>query len=81
MLFFFSIIGFWGCEKESIFESQYTEYLDLETYEMSKMSEKDMEAIGQAIQRLDITKKNGLYQIRQSSGRQASMSEDLFEYV
>ena len=24
MLFFFSIIGFWGCEKESIFESQYT---------------------------------------------------------
>lgn len=48
---------------------------------MSKMSEKDMEAIGQAIQRLDITKKNGLYQIRQSSGRQVSMSEDLFEYV
>ena len=46
MLFFFSIIGFWGCEKESIFESQYTEYLDLETYEMSKMSVKDMETYG-----------------------------------
>lgn len=81
MLFFFSIIGFWGCEKENLFESQYAEYLDLESYEMSKMSEKDMETIGQAIQRLNITKNNGLYQIKQRSGRQFNMSEDLYEFV
>jgi len=81
MLFFFSIIGFWGCEKESIFESQYTEYLDLETYEMSKMSVKDMETYGQALQRLNIDKKNGLYRIKQTSGAQVNISEDLFDYI
>ncbi|MDR0602688.1 MAG: hypothetical protein LBG80_00110 [Bacteroidales bacterium] len=81
MLFFFSIIGFWGCEKESIFESQYTEYLDLETYEMSKMSVKDMETMGQALQRLNIYKKKGLYQIKQTSGAQVNISEDLFDYI
>ena len=48
---------------------------------MSKMSEKDMETIGQAIQRLNITKNNGLYQIKQRSGRQFNMSEDLYEFV
>lgn len=81
MLFFFSIIGFWGCEKESIFESQYTEYLDLETYEMSKMSVKDMETMGQALQRLNVDKKNGLYLIKQTSGGQVNISEDLFKYI
>jgi len=81
MLFFFSIIGFWGCEKESIFESQYTEYLDLETYEMSKMSVKDMETYVQALQRLNIDKKNGLYRIKQTSGAQVNISEELFKYI
>lgn len=81
MLFFFSIIGFWGCEKESLLESQYEEYLDLETYEMSKMSVKDMETISQALQRLNISKKNGLYEIKQTSGIQINVSEDLFEYI
>jgi len=81
MLFFFSIIGFWGCEKESIFESQYTEYLDLETYEMFKMSVKDMETYVQALQRLNIDKKNGLYRIKQTSGAQVNISEELFKYI
>lgn len=81
MLFFFSVIGFWGCEKESIFESQYTEYLDLETFEMSKMTAKDMETISQALQRLNVNKKNGLYEIKQTSGLQINISEDLFEYI
>jgi hypothetical protein len=73
MLFLFSIIGFWGCEKETFFESQYAEYLDLETYEMSKMSVKDMETMGQALQRLNIDKKNGLYQLKQTSGAQVNI--------
>lgn len=81
MLFFFSIIGFWGCEKESLFEDQYAEYLDLETYEMSQMSVKDMQTIGQALQRLNIYKKKGLYQIKQTSGTQVNISEDLFNYI
>ena len=81
MLLFFSIIGFWGCEKESLLDSQYEEYLDLETYEMSKMTAKDMETISQALQRLNISKKNGLYEIKQTSGIQINVSEDLFEYI
>lgn len=81
MLFFFSIIGFWGCEEESEFESQYTEYLDLETYEMSKMEVKDMEILGQALQRLNIYKKKGRYEISQTSGAQVNISEDLFDYI
>ncbi len=81
MLFFFSIIGFWGCEKETLFESQYEEYLDLETYEMSKMTANDMETYGQALQRLNIDKKNGLYRIKQTSGAQVNISEELFKYI
>lgn len=81
MIFFFSIIGFWGCEQENLFESQYDDYLELGSYEMLEMSEKDMETIGHAIQRLDVSMKNGLYQIKQSSGRQVNMSERLFEFV
>lgn len=81
MLFFFSIIGFWGCEKENLLESQYEEYLDLDTYEMSKMSVKDMETYGQALQRLNIDKKNGLYRIKQTTGAQVNISEDLFKYI
>jgi hypothetical protein len=81
MLFFFSIIGFWGCEKENLSKSQYAEYLDLETYNMSEMTVKDMETIGQALQRLTINKKNDLYQIKQTSGEQVNISEDLFEFI
>ncbi len=81
MLVSFSVIGFVGCERENVAESQFSEYLDLKTYEMSKMSVEDMETIGQALQRLDISKQNGLYQIQQSSGAQVNISEDLFDHI
>ncbi len=81
MLVSFSVIGFVGCERENVAESQFPEYLDLKTYEMSKMSVEDMETIGQALQRLDISKQNGLYQIQQSSGAQVNISEDLFDHI
>lgn len=81
MLFIFSIIGFWGCEKENLFESQYVKHLDVETYDMSKMSANEVETVGKALQRLNISKKNGLYQIKQTSGAQVNISEDLFEYI
>jgi hypothetical protein len=81
MLFLFSIIGFWGCEKESLIEDQYVDYLDLDTYDLSKMTVKEMEIIGQALQRINIDKKNGLYEIKQASGKQVNISEELFEYI
>lgn len=81
MLFIFSSIGFWGCEQDSFFENTYSEYLDLETFETSKMSENDMKIMGEALQRLDINKVNGLYQIEQTSGKQVNISERLFDYL
>src|SRR5690554_1118825 len=48
---------------------------------MSKMSVKDMETYGQALQRLNIDKKNGLYRIKQTTGAQVNISEDLFKYI
>lgn len=81
MLCIFSILGFWGCEKESLYESSYSEFLDLKTYEQSQMSLEDMEIIGLALQRLDIDKKNKLYQIKQTYGAQVNISENLFDYI
>lgn len=81
MLLLFSIIGFWGCEKDNIFENQYPEFLVLDSYELSEMSEKDMNTIGQALQRLDIYKKDGLYHIKQTSGAQVNISDDLFNFI
>ena len=66
MLFFFSLIGFWGCEKGELFGKDYSEHLDLGTFELSKMSEKDMTIMSQALQRLDIDIKEGLYHVKQT---------------
>ena len=81
MLLLFSLIGFMGCEKENLFVSPYDDYLDLATYEMSRMSAKDMETVSKAIRRLDIKNENNLFQIKQTSGAHVNISEDLFNYI
>ena len=81
MLFFFGLIGFWGCEKGELFGKDYSEYLDLGTFELSKMSEKDMNIMSQALQRLDIDMKEGLYHVKQISGAEVNISEELFNYL
>jgi hypothetical protein len=75
--------GLQSCSSEDSqnMQSSQLEYLDLKTFEMSKMSVKDMEIIGQALQRLNIYKSKGLYQIKQTSGEQVNISEDLFIYI
>ena len=81
MLFFFGLIGFWGCEKGELFGKDYSEHLDLGTFELSKMSEKDMTIMSQALQRLDIDMKEGLYHVKQTSGAEVNISEELFNYL
>lgn len=81
MLLIFITIGFLGCEQENLFPKSYSEYLDLDSYELSEMSANDLKTIGLALQRLDITFENGLYQIKQFSGAQVNISEELYEYV
>lgn len=81
MLLIFSTIGFLGCEKGNLFQSSYSKYLELDSYELSNMSDNDMNTMGQALQRLDISFKNGFYQIKQISGAQVNISEELYDYI
>ena len=81
MIFSFAIIGFWGCEKDDLFNTPNSEYLELSAYELDLMLEKDMSIIGLAIQRLDISSKDGLYCIKQTSGRQVNISDELFNFI
>lgn len=81
MLLSFITIGFLGCEQENLFPKSYSEYLELDSYELSEMSANDMKKIGLALNRLDITFENGLYQIKQFSGAQVNISEELYNYI
>lgn len=76
------IVGVSGCGPDN-FTSTTTdsEYLALDSYEMSKMSEDDFKTIGEAIQRLDISEKNYIYHIKQTSGAQVNISEELFKHI
>ena len=81
MLFTSSIIGFWSCEDDSIFENQYPEFLKLDSYNLSEISKKDMSILNGALGRLDVYKKNGFYHVKQTSGAQVNISEDLFNFI
>ncbi|NMB37532.1 MAG: hypothetical protein GX993_05805 [Bacteroidales bacterium] len=76
------LIAICSCEKQDITNHILTEQLELSTYDISKMSEKDFKLIGKAIQRLDITRDQyGFYTIKQTSGAQINISEELFKFV
>ena len=78
---FVIIIGFCGCKKDDLSSASNSDYLELSTYELTLMSENDMNIIGLAIQRLDISSKDGLYCIKQTSGRQVNISDELFNFI
>ena len=48
---------------------------------MSKWSANEAKTMSKALQRLNINKKNGQYRIKQTSGAQVNISEDLFEFI
>jgi hypothetical protein len=60
---------------------QSSEYLQLKTYKISEMTGEDFKILGQAIGRLDVYTENGLYHIRQTTGAQVNISEQLFQYI
>jgi hypothetical protein len=45
------------------------------------MSKKDLKKLNKALERVDIYKKNGLYHIKQASGAQVNISEQLYKYL
>ena len=72
---------FLSCEKEEIPDKNHPEYIELSSYNLTEMSEQDMQQIGKALQRLEISKKNSRYIIEQSCGAEVNISEKLFEYI
>lgn len=74
-------LGLWGCEQEDIFENTQAEYLELNTYETSKMSEQDFQKMFEAIKRMDVRQKHGEYHIKQTSATQINISEELFVFI
>jgi hypothetical protein len=58
-----------------------TEYLSLSTYKLSKMSKKDVKTLFRATGRLNIYTNDGLYHIKQTSGAQVNISEQLYQFI
>lgn len=81
MLLLLSVISSSGCDLNNITGNSQFDYLTLDSYEFSDMSEKDIKTVFQAIERLDISSKNGLYHIKQTSGAQVDISEELFKFI
>lgn len=79
LLFTFCIVGFWGCESDQ--EDSAQEFLDIKTYDMSKMTETDFKTIIKAMERLDVSRKDGLYVVKETSGNQVNISNQLFDFV
>ncbi|HOT14820.1 MAG TPA: hypothetical protein PK252_08675 [Bacteroidales bacterium] len=81
MLLAFIFIGLWSCEKEDSPNNNYSEYLQLDSYELSSMTEKDMKIMGKALERLNIEYTNGVYFVKQKSGSEVNISDELFTFI
>lgn len=77
----FGVFGFWGCEKEEVHISSNAEHIDLSTYVLSEMTESDFQKLSMAMGRIDVSVKHGLYRIKQKSGYQINVSEQLFSFI
>ena len=83
LLFSLSIIGFGGCERESIIKpSTQSEFLELSTYDdYSRLSPEDMDKFMEATGRVHVSLNNGSYQIKETLGAEVNISQQLFEYI
>jgi len=63
-------------------ESNDLPYLSLESgVNFSKLSEKDFVIIGNAFERVQISREGLLYRIEQKSGKQVNISSEIFEFI
>lgn len=77
-----STIIFQGCQEDDIVTSNELSYLSLpQGIDLSNASVNDMNVLSKALGRLDVSKKKGLYHIKQTSGAQVNISEDLFNFI
>ncbi|AJR04838.1 hypothetical protein [Siansivirga zeaxanthinifaciens] len=72
-----------ACETENTTQGDYAdaEYLDLEKYHKDKMKEKDFITMFKAIKRLEISRVNGFYKIKESTAEDLNISPKLFNYI
>ncbi|MFC2110566.1 hypothetical protein ACFLRU_06950 [Bacteroidota bacterium] len=72
-----------ACETETQTEPNYSEaeYLELDVYNKYKMGEKEFAIIFKAIKRLEISRVNGLYKIKESTAEDLNISPKLFNYI
>jgi hypothetical protein len=80
------IIGviFVSCTKESVIDKDVEElpYLSLNNNNTNeKFSDKDLKIFESAFKRMEITKENGIYTTKWTSGKQINISEDLFKLI
>lgn len=63
-------------------QSKYLPYLHIESFDTSKMTNKDLKTISEAIKRLDIiSTKYGVCIIGQSRGKDVNISEELYKFI
>ena len=75
-------LAFEGCQNEDLNTSINLPYLSLPTgINYSKLSEADYIIIGHAIDRLEITRDGLFYKIKQTSGKEINISNELFEFI
>lgn len=75
----FSIVGCQQDETETSMEQ--LPYLSLNSKtDFSHLSMEEWKTVQNAARRIDVVVKDGLFSIKQTSGSQVNMSEDLFEY-
>ena len=73
---------FQGCETDDIVKNSELPYLSLpQGFDLSNASTNDMNTLSKALGRLNVYKENGLYHIKQTSGEQVNISEDLFNFI
>lgn len=84
IFFLLLALVFDGCDQNSLYEfeeNEYSDYLDLSSYNFEKMSENDIHILQRADQRVGVYKENGIYKLSRSRGIEANMSEKLFNLI
>lgn len=81
LLILFSLFPFIGCQQDELDRNDNSSFLSLgENPDYSALSKNEMKILRTAFQRLEIEIKNDCFYMRQISGAEVHISEDLFLY-
>jgi hypothetical protein len=73
---------FQGCQEDDITTDNGLPYLSVDSkIDLPNLSEQDMYTLQQALGRIEIYRNGGFYKIKQTSGAQINISEELFDFL